>query len=239
MQDEDGWLQACDAVVADLLLAAQISNPPVDALLLSQRLQHTLLWDASQIGRGRLIRRDGETTILLRPEARPERVQWAAAHELGESVAWRVCQSVGVDADDVSPRQRETLANELAQRILLPDNWWRSAVAQSAGDLLQLKALFATASYELLAWRLLDLPEFRVITIWDQGQMTRRRCNRPGSPQRLTVAESRVWETIHSHGGRASEHPATGRVAGWAIHEPEWKREILVWEPAGEATDED
>lgn len=239
MRDDDGWLRACDAVVADLLQAAQIAVPPVDALVLSQRLQHTLLWDASQAGRGRLVRREGTTTILLRPDERPERVQWAAAHELGESVAWRVCQELGVEPDDVSPRQRETLANELAQRILLPENWWISAVSQTEGDLHQLKAQFQTASYELMAWRLLDLPEFRVISIWDQGQLTRRRNNRPAAAVRLTDAESRLWETLHAQGGSLRQSTASGRISGWAIHEPQWRREILVWEPTGEVEDDE
>ena len=204
--------------------------PPVDALLVGERLHHQLAWDVHQSGRGRLIRRDGCTAILLRPDTRPERVQWAAAHELGESLAERICLQIGISADEVFPQQRELLANAFAQRLLLPTPWWAISVKQARNDLHRLKREYPTASYELLAWRLLDLPEPRVITIWDQGVPTRRRGNQPSPPGPPTETERSVWQTTHESATTTTLETDCGRYLGWAIHEPTWRREITSWE---------
>ncbi len=232
MPATENWASACDDVVAELLAAADLAGPPVDALFVGQRLQHRLAWDAQQSTRGRLVRRDGETTILLRPEERPERVQWAAAHELGESVAWRVYQLAGCDADEITPRQREQLANEIAQRLLLPTQWFQEFLRVSDGDLTALKAQFTSASYELIACRLLDFADARVVTIWDQGRQTRRLSNLPARTPPLTAVEKQVWRQTHASATATCRTGSFGRIRGWAIHEPEWKREITCWEIA-------
>ena len=45
---------------------------------------------------------------------RPEREQWAVAHEIGESVAYRVFERLGVSFDEALPTARELVANRLA-----------------------------------------------------------------------------------------------------------------------------
>lgn len=231
MWTPDDWADACDHVVRELLEVAQVFAPPVDALEVGRRLQMTLAWDAAQAGRGRLLRDGFQTLILLRPEDRPERVQWAAAHELGEAVAWRICRELPGAGDDLSPPQREQLANEFAQRLLLPTEWFQTAWREVAGELPRMKDHFPTASHELIAWRVLSLPTPRVISIWDQGSLTRRRSNLPGRLPPITSGEQTTWRAIHETGDAASQDTEQGRVYGWAIHEPTWKREIVIWEP--------
>ncbi len=231
MRFGEDWSRASDLVIEDLLSTHAILAPPVDALQLARDMQMSLAWDAGQAGRGRLVRRGSQTTILLKPDDRPERLQWAAAHEIGESVVWRVCQSLGFDGDEVLPRQREQLANGLAQRLLLPTAWFQASVAESEGDLFSLKARFPTASHELICWRMLDLKTPRIITIWDDGKETRRRSNLPGRLCPVSRMESRLWSSLY-----AGETPACeeftdqGRIRGWALHEPGWRREIVSWE---------
>ncbi|MDX1967765.1 MAG: ImmA/IrrE family metallo-endopeptidase [Planctomycetaceae bacterium] len=232
MRSQENWASACDRVVAEMLSEGDVAAPPVDALLLGLRLEHRLAWDAEQSARGRLVRRDGETTILLRPEVRPERVQWAAAHELGESVAWRVCQLAGSECDDVSPRQREQLANQFAQRLLLPTAWFQQRCRELDGDLVMLKTAFSTASYELIACRFLDLATPCVVTIWDHARQTRRCSNLTAGAPPLTCSERDVWQTTHATAATTDFQSACGRIRGWAIHEPHWKREITCWEIA-------
>ena len=224
------WLLACDAVVTEWLAAAGCTSPAVDILELGARQQMTLVWDAEQAGRGRLLRRAGQTTILLKPDERPERIQWAAAHEVGESLVWQVCRQASVDGEDVTPRQREELANALAQRLLLPAEWFLPALETCDGDLHRLKAIFETSSYELIAMRRLDFFPNSCVTVWDRGQLTRRKSVHPQTPRRPTADELAIWERVHAGEPAAELYGATGRVRGWAIHEPDWKREITCWE---------
>ena len=169
-----------------------------------------------------------QTSILLRPEPRGERLHWAVAHELGEELAGEIFKELGVDPRAAQPGTREQVANLLASRILLPTVWFQAAAASDCSyDLLSLKERFTTASHELIARRLLDLPPSRVITIFDQGRVTFRRGNVPGRIPRLTPAEQRCWQRVHDTGSAAED--ATG-VQHWPIHEPSWKREIVSWE---------
>lgn len=233
MGEADGWLLVCDELVSDLLSEAGVTEPPVDALRLGRRLRMELAWDAAQAGRGRLMRRGDTTTILLKPEARPERVQWAAAHEIGEAQVWQLAARMGVDADDVTPRQREFLANGFAQRLLLPTRWFQAALQETGGDLHQLKQRFPTASHELIGWRLLDDSEFRVLSVWDGGSLTRRRGNLPRRCPPLTALEAELSRRLRLEGELTLEATdETGYYRGWAIHEPDWQREIVCWEPA-------
>ena len=112
-----------------------------------------------------------------RPDARPERIQWAAAHELGEHFSIHVLDRLGLSAEELLPRQREELASQLANHLLVPTSWFSSAWQETNGDLFALKARFPTASYELLGWRRLEQPSERIVTVLDHGEIARRRCN--------------------------------------------------------------
>ena len=115
-----------DAVAMDLLAAAGMDGPPVDAFALARRLGITVAVDDGQQGRARYVRLDARRparsrpTILLRSDPRGERRHWAIAHEIGEYAAYRVFAHWGVDVREVVPRAREEVANRLAGRLLLP-----------------------------------------------------------------------------------------------------------------------
>ena len=82
--------------------------------------------DDRQQGRARYVRLGShraarpKATILLRPDPRCERRQWAVAHEIGEHVAHRVFHLLGIDPREAAPDRRERAANHLAGRLLLP-----------------------------------------------------------------------------------------------------------------------
>ncbi|HUQ68803.1 MAG TPA: ImmA/IrrE family metallo-endopeptidase [Planctomycetaceae bacterium] len=224
------WAAACDVAAGEMLALAGVFGPPVDVLVIAQQLQIELAWDASQSGRARLQRLSGRPAIFLRPGDRPERVQWAAAHELGEQLAESVVTTLGLSATELLPRQREEIANQLANRILLPSDWFESACRACHGDLYRLKETFSTASHELLAWRLLDQSGDRIVTMIDQGQVSRRRCNfAQRAPTPLSI-ETETWRRAGETGHYAVESSAGCAVRVWPVHEPEWKREIAVTE---------
>jgi predicted transcriptional regulator len=224
------WMAACDAAAEDILARAGVTAPPVDALEIARRLRIELAGDASQAGRARLQRLSGQPTIFLRPGDRPERVQWAAAHELGEHFAERVVSQLGLSPAELLPRQREDLASQVANRLLLPDRWFEAACRALAGDLHRLKVRFGTASHELIAWRMLDQPGDRVVTIVDDARVSRRRCNfAPRSPKPLPI-EIDTWQRAAASGQPAAASLFGGEVRAWPVHEPDWKREIAVTE---------
>jgi hypothetical protein len=224
---------ALDATVAEVLAAGQVARPPVDALALARRFDFTVAWDHRQAGRARLVRladrsAGGGLSILLRPDPRPERRQWAVAHEIGEYFSLRVFDSLGIDPREAPPAAREKVANLLANRLLLPTDWFAADGPDCGWDLLDLKRRYRTASHELIARRMLDFAQPIIISIFDQERLEFRRGNGPGRVPRPAAIERDCWRQVHES-GRASGRLESGPlvVRGWPIHEPHWRREIL------------
>jgi hypothetical protein len=216
-----------DDVAAELLDRTGIDRPPVDALLLAARLGVEVVFDARQTGRARHKRLGGRSVILLKPGERPERTQWAAAHELGEVVAHRVFERLDLDGGEPRPDLREQTASLLATRLLLRFDWFADDARLLADDVPALKNVYSTASHELIALRLLDLPEPCTITIFDHARVTRRRSNGARRPPPLLPLECAVWQETHRTGRPGERSDGELRVRCWPVHEPEWKREIL------------
>jgi len=223
---------ALDEVAAELLHEAGVTQPPVDAFAVAGALGITVARDDCQSGRARYVRLrsyagDPRATILLQSDPRRERQHWAIAHEIGEHAAWRVFGRLDVDPREASPGCRESVANHLAGRLLLPSEWFVSHAAVCDWDLLELKAGFRTASHELIARRMLECPPAVIISICDQGRLSFRRSNVPGRAPPLSDAERACWQAVHRE-ARPDEREADGhRVRSWPVHEPQWKREIL------------
>ncbi len=224
---------ALDTIAAEAIAALAGVGPPVDALRLAQALRLTVAWDERQNGRGRIVRLSefagaaSRGSILLRPDPRPERLQWAVAHEIGELFANRVFDALGVDPREAPSGARETVANQLAGRMLLPREWFGEAGAECGWDILGLKACFATASHELIARRMLDFPPSIGITIFDNGRRTFRRGNLRNRMPPLVPLERTAWRTAHETANAVVEEDYLCRVQAWPVHEPDWQREIL------------
>lgn len=235
----DEFAAALDASAAEVLWEAGVTEPPVDAAIVAERIGLVVAHNDAMIYRGRLVRladpRGGEVgqgTIVVGPAERPERLQWAVAHEIGESIAYRVFAALGIRPGDAPENAREQVANHLASCILLPRNWFAADGPPLDWDLAALKQRYATASHELVARRMLEMPPPIVITLCDLGSVRWRRTNAGGRPPKLLTEETAVWRTAHESGEGASAilDPATTgleSVHAWPIHEADWKREIL------------
>lgn len=221
------WQIACDRVAEQLLEETGVHGPPFDMTVLAERCQLLVAYDATQPGRGRLKRMGGRTAILVRPEERPERLQWTIAHEIGEAYAYRVFEAVDAGPEDVPPALREQVASELASRLLLPGETFLRDARFLDGDVLLLKRNYSTASHELILLNLLRLPTLSLVTVFDHGALTRRRGNGQIAPPRLLPIERAVWANVHASGGADEACNESVRVQGWAVHEPGWKRELL------------
>lgn len=226
-------MAAVDAVVAELLVSAGIDAPPVDSLAVARTLAIDVARDDRQSGRARFVRLAGRhggrsrASILVRAEPRSERRQWAVAHELGEWSAARIFAELGTTAREAPPAARESVANLFAARLLLPERWFTVAAEACEMDLALLKESFATASFELIARRTLDLAAPAIVTVLDQGALTWRRSNITQSPPALTEAERQAWREAHEFACLAECFSPAGRIRCWPIHEEGWRREIL------------
>jgi IrrE N-terminal-like domain len=222
---QDVWDRALDDVVDELLDDAGVAGPPVDAFAVAAAMRLDVVFDRSQPVRGRHKRLGGRPTVFLRPDERPERNQWALAHEIGEGVAWRVAERAG-EADSLPAGAREEIANRLASRILLPSQWFFPDAAVLDDDLLALKQSYATASHALIALRLLERDTPGLVTIIDNGRTNCRKSNAGCAPPFMRE-EREAANEAHRAGRVACREGDAFRIRAWPVHEPQWKREIL------------
>jgi len=229
---------ALDAVATDVLGSAGIHAPPVDCLHLARALGITVAVDDSQPGRARYVRLCGRRSgparpaILLSGEPRGERRHWAIAHEIGEHAAHRVFDRLGIEPCETARNARETVASQLAGRLLLPTRWFVPDAEECRWDLLAMKLRYATASHELIARRMLECPPPVIISIFDHGELWFRRGNLAGRAAPLSTVELECWRAVHTLGLARQEWEATRTIQGWPVHEEGWKREILRTEAA-------
>jgi len=235
---EEEVTAAVDACAADVLWEAGIDGPPINALTIAERLDLVVTWDLAMPYRGRFVHlagqdegRGGQGTIVIGDAERPEREQWAVAHEIGESVAFRVFERLGVSFDESLPTARELVANRMASALLLPRRLFAADGTEHDWDLFELKNRYTTASHELIARRMLDMRPPVVITLCDLGRPRWRRSNVSSRPPEMLPDERKTWQSVHRSGSPESEfmNAETGleRVQCWPVHEPDWKREIL------------
>ncbi|MEZ6047293.1 MAG: ImmA/IrrE family metallo-endopeptidase [Planctomycetaceae bacterium] len=226
-----------DQVVNDLLEQAEIIAPPVNSFQIARELGWEIVLNEEQCERGRYKRIQNQPTIFLKPDDRPERVHWALAHELGETLSDRWKEWIEEqDTGSSSSSPRESLANLFATRLLLPECWFSNEAVRLEGDLTALKESFSTASYQLIAYRLLDVESPLMVTIFDQGKPTSRRCNWTHSPPPLQAAEKACWEKTHSENRYHSAKTSELQLDCWPVQEPDWKREILCTRPLDQET---
>lgn len=240
---DDEFAAAIDGCAAEVLWEAGIVQPPVDSLIVAARLHLIVTHDLAMPHRGRFVRLASyedrsETigTIVVGAAERPEREQWTVAHEIGESVAYRVFERLGVAFDETLATGREQVANRLASALLLPRRWFANDGGDLDWNLFELKERYSTASHELIARRMLEMRPAVMVTVCDQGRITWRRSNVTARAPGLIAEEKDAWRVTHETGMAADESVdgETGleRVRCWAVHEPGWKREILRSEVA-------
>jgi Zn-dependent peptidase ImmA (M78 family) len=219
---------AVDRVVTDLLSSAGLEGPPVDAIQVAQKYLGILVClDRRQPQRGRAQRAAGQRQIYLRPEPTEERHQWTVAHEIGEHLKPQLLQALGISPEETRPMTGESLANLFANRFLVPARWFAADAPAADYNVLQLKERYRTASHEVIALRLLDLPEPCIVTIVDNDHIHRRRSNAWPVRRRLEPAEQECQRYVHHYSRPHAVREGGWTVQGWPVHSTDWKREIL------------
>jgi Zn-dependent peptidase ImmA (M78 family) len=227
---------AVEDVAMEILAQGEFFAPPVDAIVLAERLGIVVAQDGVTDTRARFVRLGGgiagQAAILLADDPRPERRQWAVAHEIGESEAYRVFDGLGADVVDAPQAAREAVANRLAGCLLLPRDWFTAEGSQLDWDLHALKGRFNTASHEMIARRMLEMSPGVIITLADHGKQVWRRSNRQFRTPPMMSPEIDAWKVAHKQNQPArcerQELPdGIEDVRAWPVHEPQWKREII------------
>ncbi len=218
---------AADRLVDELLASAGVTRPPVDVVELARRhLKMTVREDARPGAPARPKRGGSADVILIPPGAGTESRQWAAAQAVGGRLKPDLLRRLGLDPAARLGLTTESLAGLIAQRLLTPAAWFAGDARAAGWDVAELKRLYATAGQELVAWRLLDLPEPCIITVVENDRV-RRRSNAWRVAKTLHPAEQECQCYVHHH-DRPHVVSADGwTVQGWPVHGPDWKREIL------------
>jgi len=217
-----------DQAVADLLQAAGVERPPVDAIGLARRhLGMDVCLDRAQPQRGRAQRAAGRRQIFLRPEPTEERHQWTVAHEIGEHLKPTLLRCLGIEPEQTRAMTGESLANLFAHRLLVPTCWFAGDAPVCGYDLLGLKQRYRTASHEVIAWRFLNLPAPCIVTIVDNDHVERRRSNAWPVRKQLEAPERECQRYVSHHSRPQVVREEAWTVQGWPVHQPDWKREIL------------
>jgi Zn-dependent peptidase ImmA (M78 family) len=217
-----------DRAVDELLEAAHVDRPPVDAVAIAQgHLGMHVVLDSRQPARGRAQRAAGQPQIFLRPEPTEERHQWTVAHEIGEHLKASFLARLGISPEETRAMAGESLANLFAHRLLVPTAWFGADAPAADYDLLELKERYRTASHEVIAWRFLDLPAPCIITIVDNDAITKRRSNAWKTRKELAPPEERCRRYVHERGKPRLVCVAGWTVQGWPVHQKDWQREIL------------
>jgi Zn-dependent peptidase ImmA (M78 family) len=221
-------LSSVDRVIEEVLTAAGMSEPPIDTITLARdHLGIEVCLDRGQKQRGRAQRSAGREQIFLKPEPTEERHQWTVAHEIGEHLKPTLLERLGTPPEEARAMAGESLANLLAHHLLVPTRWFQTDAPSMSYDLLALKERYRTASHEVLALRMLDLPEPCVISIIDNDHLYRRRSNAWQVQRRLESPEQRCQHYVHDYGRPKLVQDGGWTVYGWPVHRIEWKREIL------------
>jgi hypothetical protein len=211
--------QVIDRLVDELLDAAGVIAPPVDAVALARDFLHLPDLDRPRRGQGR--RADPEH------EATEEQRQWAAAQAIGASCKHTTLERLDVPPDQARALGGVSLANLFASHLLAPAAWFAPDARELDYDLEGLRGRYRTAPWEVLARRLLDLPEPCVITLVDGGAVQRRRSNAWPVSRDLVPAERECQRYVHHYSRPRVVRAGGWTVQGWPVHSSDRKREVL------------
>jgi hypothetical protein len=219
----DEVIAAIDEAVTQLLAGAHVQKPPVDALALGREyLGLAISFDEEQPrGRGK------RGKILIARDQSEERQQWTAAHAIGQHLRPDVLRRLGVELAEAPRLLGQSIPNLLARRLLVPACWFAADAPGLGYDVARLKERYGAVSTEVVALRVLDLPEPCIISVVDNGHVWRRRSNAWRVNKQLEPPEQECQRYVHEYSRPRLVNAGGWTVWGWPFHRPDWKREVL------------
>jgi hypothetical protein len=142
-----------DNLVQEFMAKASLHQPPIDAdALINGKAWQLLELEAPSIPSKKTVQ------VFDPKEAGSSDVkkQWLAAQTLASSLQ----KEAKIRWEKLNGNQTAfgiSFINLIAQRILVPTHWLKSLALSLDYDLIELKRIFKTAAYEIIALRMLDL----------------------------------------------------------------------------------
>jgi hypothetical protein len=223
---------AIDRLVAPLLERAGVGAPPVDALRLAEdHLGIPVEYvepEEDDYGRPRPpARRGGGMGIVLAPDMTDEQRQAAAARGVARTLLPDLLREVGLTPGTESKPAAAHFRGLIAARLLVPTRMLRSALRSCKYDVPALQGVFATASFEAVALRLLDLDDPCVIAVVDDGVVAVRRGNREAASRKLTPAEQACLDRVMELDEPQRVRTGGWTACGWPVPDRPFRRVIL------------
>lgn len=210
-----------------IIEAAKVIGPPVSLFEIAKAFGVPIRYDQNLDCRARLQGTPSAPIIVLGPNERPERFQSAVGHEIGEllkpEICHLLCRIVGRPTIDY---HCQTLAAYLA----CPSRWFAGDCLRLNGNLFELKHIYSTASYEMIARRIVEvMGDPARCWIVDQGwwRLGESNAKWPRTPIDIEYDVRR----FANRSGDVIERTKDGFCSvAWPIHERgrRWKREIVI-----------
>jgi hypothetical protein len=215
--DFDEQQTIIESAVERLLGAAGISQPPVQPARIARAMRINVLDRELPLRRGQSYLYRGMKFVDLARAGRPERRNFALAHEIME------LELAGVVPDK---EQKHTIALRGAAALLCPAVFFREACTNGSFDLFQLKAVFSTASHEVIALRSLDFAE-AIVSVFDNGRLVNRQTSYPFGVQPVAQEEQALVDRV-MRSGQVEAHAWEGASAtAYPVFEAQFRRIIL------------
>jgi hypothetical protein len=204
-----------EQTVDRLLAAGRIVTPPVDPERIARALKINVLDRDLPMRRGQSYRYRGMKCVDIGKAGRAERRNFTLAHEIME-----------LELPILVKRERHEAAIRGAAALLCPARFFREASKAEPLNLLNLKAIFRTASHEVIALRSLDFGE-ATISVFDNGRLVNRQTSYPFGIQPVAAEERALARTVMRSGN--VEHAAwNGATAtGYPVFEGDFRRVIV------------
>ena len=207
-----------DSIVLRLLEACDVTQPPVEPRSMAKKLG--IIYTEAQLEgrRGQSFRSRGRQHVQVHQSDRPERKNFALAHEIMEIQLKKAIHN---------PTLCHRWANLGASFLLTPTPWFREECLITDFDVAQLKSTFSSASWEVVSLRTLNFSE-SIVTIVDNGRISRRKSSYPYHvPRKLSEEEHNALHKVLQTATAEHLHFPSCVVAGYPVFEGEHRRVIL------------
>lgn len=212
-----------DNLIQEFMLKVSLHQPPVDA----EALLNAKAWQMLGLeGPSPHTKKPAQVFDPKESESSDIKKQWFAAQTLASSLQ-KEAKVRWEKSNDSQASQGISFINLIAQRILVPTHWLKNFASSVDYDLRELKRIFKTPAYEIIALRMLDLESPCIITIVDNQHIFKRKSNCCVPPKVLSATETMVLNYVHENSRAKKVNDQGWQVAGWPVHQLDWRREIL------------